>query len=383
MSFFEPESALASHLEGVRIAGKLDEYILGIKEKGWSRSKKTRDRKAGLSKVLVVMESWEGYAKYEAVQQVMEAVKSSQSSWQDTPDAPTKRAKRGGADTTEGSGGVGGALKDIGAYISEHMLEQLKLDIQDQMKARGVGAGMTTRGVCSKRKSEAREGNANDTEAQVAALRRKTGKAGGRKGGSFSSPAPSNLTVVTCEGHAAKLLASIHTLRSSHPELLDLPTRLILRTGGSSGAEITTAQTAIMAAASPYILSKLTRWRDEQEESGGGGGGCSSSLSSAASSSSSSPSSSADDDTKLVTITIPELGAAALNAAVHFAYTGTVALDPENKDDALPLLAGFQLLDMEDAVETVAEWVGSTLDPTKAPARQVRHTAESLNIAQI
>ena len=40
MSFFEPESALASHLEGVRIAGKLDEYILGIKEKGWSRSKR-------------------------------------------------------------------------------------------------------------------------------------------------------------------------------------------------------------------------------------------------------------------------------------------------------------------------------------------------------
>ena len=157
MSFFEPESALASHLEGVRIAGKLDEYILGIKEKGWSRSKKTRDRKAGLLKVLMVMESWEGYAKYEAVQQVMEAVKSSQSSWLDTPDPPTKRAKRGGADTTEGSGGVGGELKDMLESMPEHirndMLEQLKLQIQDQMKATGAGTDTTTGGVGAKQTS--------------------------------------------------------------------------------------------------------------------------------------------------------------------------------------------------------------------------------------
>ena len=162
MSFFEPESALASHLEGVRIAGKLDEYILGIKEKGWSRSKKTRDRKAGLSKVLMVMESWEGYAKYEAVQQVMEAVKSSQSSWLDTPDPPTKRAKRGGADTTEGSGGVGGELNDMLESLPEHMrndmleqvVSQMKLQIQDQMKATGAGTDTTTGGVGAKRKSE-------------------------------------------------------------------------------------------------------------------------------------------------------------------------------------------------------------------------------------
>ena len=118
MSFLEPETALASHLEGVNIAGRLDEYIRGIKEKGWSRSKKTRDRKAGLAKVLTAMEAWDGYAKYASVQQVMEAVKSSQSSWYDTPDSPTKQTKRGGADTTgadttEGSGGVGGELKDM------------------------------------------------------------------------------------------------------------------------------------------------------------------------------------------------------------------------------------------------------------------------------
>ena len=108
----EPETALAAHLEGVNIAGRLDEYIRGIKEKGWSRSKKTRDRKAGLAKVLPAMEAWDGYAKYASVQQVMKAVKSSQSSWHGAPDSPTKRAKRGGADTTEGSGGVGGELKD-------------------------------------------------------------------------------------------------------------------------------------------------------------------------------------------------------------------------------------------------------------------------------
>ena len=165
--FLEPETALASHLEGVHIAGRLNEYIRGIEEKGWSRSKKTRDRKAGLAKVLPAMEAWDGYAKYASVQQVMEAVKTSQSSWQDTPDSPTKRAKRGGADTTEGSGGVGGKLKDMLESMPEHMLEQLKLVIQAQMTVRGVEAGTTTRCVCAKRKSEALEGNANDTQTST------------------------------------------------------------------------------------------------------------------------------------------------------------------------------------------------------------------------
>ena len=167
MSFLEPETALASHLEGVNIAGRLDEYIRGIKEKGWSRSKKTRDRKAGLAKVLTAMEAWDGYAKYASVQQVMEAVKSSQSSWYDTPDSPTKQTKRGGADTTgadttEGSGGVGGELTDMLESLPEHMrndmleqiVSQMKLQIQDQMKATGAGTGTTTRGVGAKRKSE-------------------------------------------------------------------------------------------------------------------------------------------------------------------------------------------------------------------------------------
>ena len=226
--FLEPETALASHLEGVHIAGRLDEYIRGIEEKGWSRSKKTRDRKAGLAKVLPAMVAWDGYAKYASVQQVMEAVKSSQSSWQDTPDSPTKRAKRGGADptegsggvggklkdtratadppttrakrggadttedsggvggeikdtratadpptkrggadTTEGSGGVGGELKDLLESMPEHMLEQLKRVIQAQMTARGVGAGTTTHGACAERKPEARDGHANDTQTST------------------------------------------------------------------------------------------------------------------------------------------------------------------------------------------------------------------------
>jgi hypothetical protein len=137
-----------------------------------------------------------------------------------------------------------------------------------------------------------------------------------------------------------------------------------------------------MAAASPYVLSKLTRWQDEQEAGGGSGGrSSSSSLSSAASSSSSSSPSAvaaADDDAKLITITIPDLDAAALNAAVHFAYTGTVALDLDNKDAALRLIAGFQILDMEDAIETAQTWVGDNLDSTSA--LRVQQAAESLHL---
>ena len=215
--------------------------------------------------------------------------------------------------------------------------------------------------------------------------KRQRGEGVGPASSSSHSPASNpNLTILKCADHAAKLLTRKDDLRHSHPELLDLPTRLVLRTTGESGAEITNAETNIMAAASPFILSKLARWRDEQEEGGSGGG--SSSLSSASSSSSSSSSSSAtsstatadDDEPTQITITIPELGAAALSAAVQFAYTGTVVLDPARKDDAVPLLAGFQLLDMEDAIEIVAEWVGSTLDPTTA--LRVRHTAESLHM---
>ena len=80
----------------------------------------------------------------------------------------------------------------------------------------------------------------------------------------------------------------------------------------------------------------------------------------------------------MTTITIPDLDAASLNAAVHFAYTGTVELDLENKDAALPLIAGLQLLDMGDAIETVQTWVGDHLDPTSA--LRVQHTAERLHL---
>ena len=196
--FSEPETALASHLEGVNIAGRLNEYIRGIEEKGWSRSKKTRDRKAGLAKVLPAMEAWDGYAKYASVQQVMEAVKSSQSSWQDTPDSPTKRAKRGGADTTEGSGGVGGEIKDTRATadpptkrggagttegsgggggelkdllesisIQAHALEQLKQKVQAQLTSAGVGADTIALRVSAKRKADVLEGKANDTQTST------------------------------------------------------------------------------------------------------------------------------------------------------------------------------------------------------------------------
>jgi hypothetical protein len=206
--------------------------------------------------------------------------------------------------------------------------------------------------------------------------RRKTGKTRGRKrkaGGSSSSS--SNITTAKCEGHAASLLARVDDLRRSHPHLCDLR----IRPSSGEGGEVA-AHSLIMAAACPYVLSKLTRWQDEQDAGGGSGGG--SSLSSAASSSSSSSAASAaapaDDDAKLITITIPDLDAASLNAAVHFAYTGTVELDKNNKDAALPLIAGLQLLDMGDAIETVQTWVGDHLDPTSA--LRVQHTAESLHL---
>jgi N-acetylneuraminic acid mutarotase len=203
--------------------------------------------------------------------------------------------------------------------------------------------------------------------------RRKAGKTGGRKrkagGGSSSSSSSSgsSITVAKCEGHAASLLSRVDDLRRSHTQFCDLR----IRPSSGEGGEVA-AHSLIMAATSPYVLSKLTRWRDEQEEGGG-----SSSLSSAASSSSSSAAA-ADDDANTITITIPDLDAASLNAAVHFAYTGTVELDKNNRDAALPLIAGLQLLDMEDAIETVQTWVGDHLDPTSA--LRVQHTAESLHL---
>ena len=176
-------------------------------------------------------------------------------------------------------------------------------------------------------------------------------KAGGGSSAS-SSASPSNLTVVNCEGHAAKLLASIDAMRHSHPHLCDLR----IQPSSGQGAEVS-AHSLVMSAASPYILSKLTRWRDEQEEGGSGAG--SGSLSSAASSSSSSTTA-ALSDTKLLTIRIPDLDASSLDAAVHFAYTGTVALDTADKEAALPLLLKLQLLDMADAIDRRAVGRGAS-----------------------
>jgi hypothetical protein len=218
--------------------------------------------------------------------------------------------------------------------------------------------------------------------------RRKTSKAGGRKreagggsGGPSSSsaddPSSPNSATAKCEGHAAKLLARVDDLRMSHPHLCDLR----IRPGGGGEGTGVAAHSLIMSAASPYVLSKLMRWRDDEHERGGRGGG---SLSSAASSSSSSSSSSAVDTIVIdepITISIPGLDAEALAAAVEFAYTGTVALDPDARDAALPLLGGFQLLSMEDASETVEEWVGDHLDP--ASALRVQHTAERLHLGRL
>ena len=207
--------------------------------------------------------------------------------------------------------------------------------------------------------------------------RRKAGKVGGWKrkvgGGASTSPpsSPSSITTTSRDAYAASLLARVDDLRRSHPQFCDLR----IRPSSGEGGEVA-AHSLIMAATSPYVLSKLTRWRDEQEESGSSGA---SSLSSAASSSSSSSSATAAaGDDRLITITIPDLDAASLNAAVHFAYTGTVELDLDNKDAALPLIAGLQLLDMEDALETVQTWVGDHLDPTSA--LRVQHTAERLHM---
>ena len=57
---------------------------------------------------------------------------------------------------------------------------------------------------------------------------------------------------------------------------------------------------------------------------------------------------------------------------------GVIELDKHNKDAALPLIAGLQLLDVGDAIETVQTWVGDHLDPTSA--LRVQHTAESLHL---
>ena len=65
--------ALASHLEGVREAGMLDQYIEEL-QVPIPQSKKTRDRKRGLHGVMKQMNAWKDSNKYESVRAVMTAV---------------------------------------------------------------------------------------------------------------------------------------------------------------------------------------------------------------------------------------------------------------------------------------------------------------------
>jgi hypothetical protein len=65
--------ALASHLEGVREAGMLDQYIEEL-QVPIPQSKKTRDRKRGLHGVMKLMNAWKDSNKYESVRTVMTAV---------------------------------------------------------------------------------------------------------------------------------------------------------------------------------------------------------------------------------------------------------------------------------------------------------------------
>ena len=230
-----------------------------------------------------------------------------------------------------------------------------------------------------------------------------------------------SISILTYPDHATELLARVDDLRRSNPGLCDL----LLRPGGeegeghTSGAADILAHSAILAAASPYVLFELNK-QDRHGRFGGGSGGGSgssaaSSFSSSSSSSSSSPSSTSADQDDLaaeikalkaenkalkaengalkappptttttptsVTLTIPGLGASVLNAAVHFAYHGSMALDADSKADALPLLAGFQRLEMGGAVEMVAEWVGACLDPSSALS--VWRTAEMLHMGRL
>ena len=171
--------------------------------------------------------------------------------------------------------------------------------------------------------------------------------------------------LVTDDGHAATLLARIDELRDQR-ELTDLvlfPGRSGRSGGGGHAVESVHAHALIMAAASPYIHTQIMRWGGDTAGAGGGGeeggGSLTTSTASAASSSSSSTSESKRDSCTGITtqlqgreITIPEIDGTTLAAAVEFAYTGTMILDTARKEEALPILGAFQLLDMAVRDET-------------------------------
>jgi hypothetical protein len=93
------------------------------------------------------------------------------------------------------------------------------------------------------------------------------------------------------------------------------------------------------------------------------------------------PSSSPPSPPPILEITIPEVDSTTLSAAVHYAYTGVVALDSSSKEAALPLLAGLQLLGMNGAQAAVEEWVVQHLDASCA--LRVRHMAAHYHLSNL
>ena len=61
--------------------------------------------------------------------------------------------------------------------------------------------------------------------------------------------------------------------------------------------------------------------------------------------------------------------------------TGTLTLDTQDKDAALPILAGLQMLDMSSGQRMVEKWLADHLEPTDA--LRVRHMAESFHLADL
>ena len=84
----DPLLALAAHLEGVRIAGKLDLYLEGLSEPK-PRSKKTRERKHGLRGV---MDQLGPISSYESVRRVMETVHANVALHKCTPTLVTEKS---------------------------------------------------------------------------------------------------------------------------------------------------------------------------------------------------------------------------------------------------------------------------------------------------
>ena len=190
----------------------------------------------------------------------------------------------------------------------------------------------------------------------------KRARTGGSKrkasGGAATYSSSSSSTTLTASAqHAAQILDRIDQMRLEHPELCDL---LIRPGGGGAGVP---AHANVMAAASPYVMAQLTRWHNDPEGSSG--------ASSLTGSAASGP----------ITITVPDIEASALNAAVEFAYTGTVALNTNDTDAALPLLVALQFLDMPSAQTMVEGWVSAQLDPSTA--LRVRHFAQHYNMGDL